>query len=370
MALSGRIQRLVWAGILGISGSFLYLVIATFLSYLPIENGFVMKNGMLLGGDFITFYIAGKLYSIDPAHLYDLLRQKELRTLTLGISSSALNGELPFVYPPLIAVAFSFLAHFPFSNAYIIWAIFALCVSLFSLFAVLRQLGFSQIGFVSTVIVIFGGFLPFSMNTILGGQLSWIGFSLVCWIFLALQADRPFIAGLLMSLSYYKPPLFLLALIVLLCTQGPAFFSGFSLGGVILIILTIWAVGVSGLINYISLVSRYTYGQKLFEDVELPPSEGAGIFALFTTFSPHMTLTFTLFGAVFIAITFILVWCRFTPSVNSWYVWYATVWIASVGLSLQCIRYDLAIIFLPLPSKPCTFLVANWVDVEGPHPLL
>jgi hypothetical protein len=186
------------------------------------------------------------------------------------------------------------------------------------------------------------------MNTILGGQLSWIGFSLVCWIFLAFEWNRPYMAGLLLSLSYYKPPLFLFALIVFLFTQGRDFFLGFCTGALLFVALTIIAVDTSVLFDYLRLVSRYTYGQKLFENIELPPSEGAGIFALITTFSPDMQTTLILFGVIFIITAFILIRYSREISVTDWYLWYSTVWIASVGLSLQCIRYDLAIIFIPL----------------------
>lgn len=348
MATSARTLRIAWAGMLGLSGTFCYLIFSIFYNNLPLENGFVMKNGMLLGGDFITFYVAGKMYSTDPSHLYDLLRQKEVRTLLLGPSSIALKGELPFVYPPLVAVLFSCLAPFSFSDAYIYWTVIALCVSFFSLFAVLLHIGRKNILFVISAFIVFAGYFPFSMNSILGGQLSWVGFSLVCWIFLALERNRPYMAGMLMSLSYYKPPLFLLALIVFICTQGRDFFWGFLTGAFLLISLTLVAVDISGFTHYLRLVSRYTYGQKLFEDVELPPGEGAGIFALITTFAPDMQTTLVLFGAIFLVTVFILIWYSHEIAVRYWDVWYSTVWIASVGLSLQCIRYDLALVFLPL----------------------
>lgn len=348
MAQSARKLRIVWAVMLGLGGTFCYLIISIFLRNLPLENGYVMKNGMLLGGDFITFYVAGKMYSTDPGHLYDLLRQKEVRTLLLGASSTALKGELPFVYPPLIAVLFSLLAQFSFSDSYICWTVLALSVSFFSFFAVLAHLGRHNFLFLMSAVVVFCGYFPFSMNTILGGQLSWIGFSLVCWIFLMLEWNRPYMAGLLMSLSYYKPPLFLFALIVFVCTQGRDFFIGFCTGAITLITLTILAVDTHGLVAYLRLVSRYTYGQQLFEDVELPPGEGAGIFALLTTFSPDVKTALILFGVLFLIAAFILIRYSREFSVNHWYLWYATVWVASIGLSLQCIRYDLALIFIPL----------------------
>jgi hypothetical protein len=348
MVKSARTGRIVWAGMVGLSGTFLYLILSIFYNNLPLENGFVMRNGMLLGGDFITFYVAGKMYSTDPSQLYDLVRQKEVRTLMLGASSTALNGELPFVYPPLIAVLFSALANLSFSEAYIAWSVLALLVSFSSFFVVLCHLRRHQVLFLCAAFIVLAGYFPFSMNSILGGQLSWIGFSLICWVFFMFEWDKPFLAGLLMSLSYYKPPLFLLALIVFLFTQGRYFFWGFFSGATILVMLTIWAVGLPGLASYIGLVSRYTYGQKLFADVELPPGEGAGIFALITTLSPDMHITMVLFGAMFLVAALILICYSRVLSINSWYLWYATVWVASVGFSLQCIRYDLALIFLPM----------------------
>ncbi|MBT8397447.1 MAG: DUF2029 domain-containing protein, partial [Gemmatimonadetes bacterium] len=74
------------------------------------------------------------------------------------------------------------------------------------------------------------GFVPFSLNTLLGGQISWLGLAIFAMVGTAISNRKPFLAGLVMSLSYYKPPLFLLLLIVLLLSQGRRFFWGFAVG--------------------------------------------------------------------------------------------------------------------------------------------
>jgi hypothetical protein len=352
MSPSRRHVRFGLAGLAGVSLALCLTVASIQIQNLPLSHGYVMQNGQLLGGDFLAFYVAGKLYDQHPDRLYDLEFQRDFRTELLGPASPALTGELPFVYPPLVAVMTSTLAPLDFWAAFALAAGMAALAGTFIVHLVGGSFGYASPGQRFLIVLTLWGFIPFSLNTVLGGQLAWLGMLTLGGVVWGLHTHRPLIAGMAMSLSYYKPPLFVFALIVLLITEGRRFIAGFALGAFLLVSLTILTVGVSGLVDFLTVVSRYTYGQELLEGVELPPGEGAGVYGLLTSLAADnglvaagsLMLLFALIGAFLVHVRR----QQDPESSEDRAVWMAVLWIASVGLSLQCLRYDLALLFIPL----------------------
>lgn len=335
----------------GVSLGLTLTIVATQWQNLPLRDGYRMRNGDLLGGDFIAFYTAGKLYRLHPDRLYDLGFQGEFRDALLGPASPVLEGELPFVYPPLVAAALSLLAGLPFAMAFMLAAILAVTSGILATWLVSTAVGFRAPPERALVLLALLGFVPFSVNTVLGGQLSWVGMIVVGGVFWALQAGRPVLAGLAMSLSYYKPPLFLFALVVLALTQGRRFIGGFALGAATLVSATVAAVGVSGLLDFLRVASRYVYGQELMQGVELPPGSGAGVHGLLTVLADgNAPLAVAVLAAFFLVSAAVLVHTGrdlASEDAETRALWLAAVWVTSVGLSLQCIRYDLALLVVP-----------------------
>lgn len=356
MKVSSRFKRITFAILLAIGGACTYMILASFVSKLPLKTEFIMQNGSVLGGDFIAFYTGGSLYNQSPDKLYDLFEQRKLRIFLMGDSSSGVEGELPFVYPPLVATIFGQIAKLPFSTAYYLWTICGLLSSSILVFILSRK--YLSLNLPSTLLtlILLYGFLPFSMNTLMGGQFSWIGMLICCILYMLLHDNKKFLAGFIFSLSYYKPPLFFLALIVFIFTQGKKFITGFASGAILLVTCSLLSVGSKGVLGYLTLVSKYTYGQKLFEDYELPPGQGAGIFALITSLSPNMYISLAIFLPLLAFTCYYLIHKKPNDlSTSNGYLWYSGVWISSVGFSIQCIRYDLAIIY------PALMLL--WVSV-------
>lgn len=342
-------QNRVWLALaVAVAAALVYLVAKQTVRNYPAPDGFVLENGELLGGDFIAFYVGGRLFREDRQGLYDLEYQREYRDRLLGASAEARTGQLPFVYPPLVAALVSPFSRLPFQRAFAAWTLLGLLLSAFSLVLVARASGASAVVPVPLILLFSFAFLPYSMNALAGGQIAWLGMVLLAVLTAALLDGRDGLAGGIMSLSYYKPPLFLLLLIVLCLARGRRLVLGFVGGAAILTAATVALLGPGGLAEYIGTVSRYTYGQELLEGVTLPPSEGMGLVALLVTWTSSMEATLAILALPFLVIVGVGRRLLRPGRRGETLLGLVLSMTATVGLSLQCIKYDLALLLLPM----------------------
>lgn len=323
------------------------------------EYGVARNDGKPIGGDFIAFYVGGRLFASEPESLYDFDQQRRLRSGILGDADDTI-GDLPFAYPPLVAVLVAPFAALPFRQAFLLWTLVGAAASLSSLTILVRASGASQIIPVPLLLLFSIGFVPYTVNTFVGGQASWIGVAVASLTLAALLRQRPYLAGALMSLSYYKPPLFLLLLIVLCLTQGRRFVLGFATGASILVGATFLAVGAGGVRDFLTTASRYTYGQELAEGLQLPPEQGMGLIALGVTVSSSMLLTLAILIPLAALICLLAVRRLRALSDQDRLLGLILGAIASLAFSVQLITYDLAILLVPM------ILAVKWHGSHGP----
>lgn len=341
--------RILFLVFLTLGVVFFSLTLSTAYKNLPLTNGLVIQSGTLLGGDYFAFYLGGTIASRgESLKLYDLEYQRSIREELLKEDNSSIRGEMPFVYPPLVAKAFSYLAQLPFAQSFTLYAFLSFTITSLVVYRFFKA-SLNNTVLSLGLLMIFWGFFPFIMYTIFGGQLSWFGLLIFVGVYEALRKERDFIAGILFSLSYYKPPLFFLGLIVLLFSTTIRFLFGFISGACMLIFGTLWYVGFEGIKAYIATVSRYTYGQKLIENISLPSAQGKGIFALVTEVIGSGVLSWSILAISIGAASYILL--RGAPikrDSHQFSIWFATIVLASVSLSFQCIKYDLTILALSI----------------------
>ncbi|MBT8397446.1 MAG: DUF2029 domain-containing protein [Gemmatimonadetes bacterium] len=106
-------------------------------NYLP-SDAFPEANGVLFGGDYLAFYVGGRLFIEDRDRLYDLDYQEEYRTALLGPIPESVSSHLPFVYPPLVGALMAPFSKLPFRQSFWTWMVLGLGVSLFSLALIAR----------------------------------------------------------------------------------------------------------------------------------------------------------------------------------------------------------------------------------------
>ena len=244
--------------------------------YLP-SDGYKLANGELAGGDFVSFYQAGRMVWSDPGRLYDweffAARQQEFYALH-GVQ----EGVLVFAYPPLVALLFSCLSRLSFMQAYLCWTCVSLCLFFVSVVMIFRSI---SAGRNEMLAACFAGlaFHIFSLFCLAAGQTAAIGTMIFSIVFVLLSQRRDLAAGMVLAFAYYKPPLFAGLVLAFLFARSWRLLGGFTLGGALLIAATLLGVGGHTFAYYISKISHYRYGQTLLAGSSLPIDKGVGLLA-------------------------------------------------------------------------------------------
>lgn len=309
----------------------------------------LLSDGTVLGGDFLAFYVGGRvLAEHGPNRLYDLDLQQRYRAEVLGVSEGDVSIDvpnLPFVYPPLVAFSFSFISQLSFEYAFTLWTGVVLVFSVILYFRFLRKaIGLRRKESILGVIGLLG-FGPFLFYTIFGGQLAWLGMSMILVLYECLRKERDFIAGFILGLSYYKPPLFAVLVVVLLVSGSARLRAGFGLAAFLLVGATILISGTGGLLEYVQFVSRYRYGEDFGAGVGLPPDQGKGLYAAVNYLMPGAYVGTSLMLSALVLGTVLLI--RSKPvqrASHEFNLWFALVIAFSMLTSLQVIKYDLLVL--------------------------
>ncbi|MEP6539724.1 MAG: glycosyltransferase family 87 protein [Bryobacteraceae bacterium] len=226
--------------------SWMALAAAAVLCALSLLYGFRGETfmGRPLGGDFVAFYVTGKILNeYEPARIYDLDLEVRLQhTAVAGVSQTEM---LPFAHAPYIGQVFRPFALLPYKWAYVAWLVFSL--TLYSAGLALL-LGAAELpgGQRMTGFLLGLGSMAFLLETWIGGQLSVIGFFLVSLFVYCRSRHRQFLAGMVLALAMYKLTLVAIPIAMMLCGRRWRMLSGAAAGGVALLFASVATVGVSG----------------------------------------------------------------------------------------------------------------------------
>ena len=202
-----------------------------------------------IGGDFVQFYIAGRILNEGEGdRLYDLKLQ-EKHFLELMPEESWLG--LPFNYPPVIAVLFRPLARFSLLTATLVFLGITPLIYAAGMWVLISRFGWRQTGHRLLGVLGALSFAPFILYTWLGAQISVIGF---CSVAVALSEEdrgRRFLSGMALSVCLYKPTLLLLVLPMLVITRRFSSLAGLMAGGVILALVSVVATGSQACVGFI-----------------------------------------------------------------------------------------------------------------------
>jgi hypothetical protein len=177
-------------------------------------------TGILLGGDFISYYAGGWLYRANIAHLYDPATQQAIMETLIAPSQSP--GFAPFISTPAVALAYSPLTYLPLEAALILWSILMLvCLGAAAhlLYQYLVPIWLSRRGLSARqlAIVIAGSFA--FVDGAQAGQNHALSLLLVTGAIIAIHKERWMLAGTLVAMLTYKPQYVIGFLVVWLVWQ-------------------------------------------------------------------------------------------------------------------------------------------------------
>ena len=219
--------------------------------------------GRPVGGDFVEFYVIGKiLNNFDAARIYDLKLAVDLQHSTLP--SMAETQMLVYGHAPYIALLFKPFAMLPYLWAYAAWLGFSAALYLTGITLLFRATALPAehraTGFLLAV-----SFMPFIFETWIGGQLSVVIFFLWTLFFCFRRQNRLFLAGLALALGIFKPTLVALPLVMLIIGRRWRILQGFATGAAAVAALSLGTVGVDGCrawVNTLMFAGRMTVGPE------------------------------------------------------------------------------------------------------------
>jgi hypothetical protein len=242
-------------------------------------------TGILIGGDFISNYSGGMLYSTDISRLYDPIAQQEVQVALIAPSQSP--GFAPFISPPHVAMAMSWLDPISLQSAFIGWQVLNLICVFISAYLIYRyilprQFTNNQIDTTQLSIIILSTFAFVVGFT--AGQSHGITLLLTTGMIVAMLKEKWIIAGLLGSLLTYKPQFVLGFLICWLLWRRIGAVLGFGIFTAIWQIPVLLSNGIKPYFGYLAFTRTLMYLPYAKES--FPISIMATPYALFSTLLP------------------------------------------------------------------------------------
>jgi hypothetical protein len=203
---------------------FMGTMLIIFVLNILLHQGWISGTGNVLGTDFITLYAAGLINRTEPQQLYDFNAQRAMQE-TL-IAPTVLPGLNPFISPPYVAFAYSFLTYLPLPWSLALWSGLAL-ISVFLAILCITQY-FPRMDGLNRrqLMVVSLSFMPFFVG-FQAGQNHAITLVLVTGILAAAFREKWFLAGTLAGGLIYKPQLAIGLLIVWLVWRNIKALMGF-----------------------------------------------------------------------------------------------------------------------------------------------
>jgi hypothetical protein len=207
------------------------------------------------GGDFLQFYVAGKILNEHPhTQLYDLRLQHRLQhelRPRWGQDTMLVMANAPF-----LAVLFQPLARLPYLWAYVAWLAISAALYVGGLVLIWpRGEPFDKLW--PTALLISLSFFPFAFECWFGGQLSVIGFFALALGIRCQRLERPVLSGAALAVCAYKPTLLLLLVPMLAIGRRFRTLAGFAGSVCVLAGISFVTVGASGLEAYVQTLRLY-----------------------------------------------------------------------------------------------------------------
>lgn len=329
---------------------------------------YLLPNHVAQIMDFRQLYTAGYMLRTEPAHLYDIQRQVQMQTAL----TSTPEGILLFNHTPFEAAFFLPFSYLSYGAAYRVMLainvlLIAVCFfSLQSLFSSVIPLWQPRPG------LIFFPFLSVAV-AVMHGQDSLLFLAVCCLVLRLLLSQQDFFAGLLLSITLFKPQLTLPLAVLLVARRGRNFLLGFVSGSLVIALACLRLVHLSGLKAFLHVIAFTNAGGQHASILGNDPT-GTLPFCMpnlhgLLFFSLLLWLPHVLWLPIMVAVSLgVLLWTarriRLIASEETAFA-YAVVW--TILLSYLNHISDLPLWILPLVVlasmarhlKGCTFIIST-----------
>lgn len=211
-------------------------------------TGLRLRSGQIKGADFLHFYALAHIGSSGGRGFADRVH---VRQTQLRVVPESTDHIYPPVYGPQVALALAPLARFDYITALAIWTVLSIGLYFAAFMVALKDAHvvrqFSSVAMLGAI-----GFPPLWF-LLQHGQLSAVTLGIVVLAGRALRRGRVRLAGALLGLLIYKPPLFvpMLAIVLLGGSWGAA--AAMVTSGLVELAATAAWVGIEGITRYIEL---------------------------------------------------------------------------------------------------------------------
>ncbi len=196
--------------------------------------------GRPLGGDFVQFYAAGRvLNQNEPTRLFDPPYFSAVQHEILPTMPA--TQWLIFGNPPCIAALFRPFALLSYREAYCLWLVCSASLYISGLLILFR----GRWG--SGALLLALSTPMFTLETWIGGQVSVFGFFIFAVCVRFFEAERYFLAGLVLGFAAYKPSLLAIPITMFLIGRCWRMLGGALIGASLVVAACFAAAGVDGM---------------------------------------------------------------------------------------------------------------------------
>jgi alpha-1,2-mannosyltransferase len=309
--------------------------------------GVVGRNGLLKGTDFLHFYTLGSLaLEHRGADLYDTTAQSKLAAQRVPKA-----GTLFFValYGPQASLLFAPLAALPYGAALALWLIVSALLYGLSCYAIWKTC--SNLQREGWLVLLLALAYPPLFHLIVWGQTSALALACFTAAYLALRANRKFLAGLAIGCLMIKPQLGLAAAFIFVAARERRVVAG--------AIVSASANLLAGWTYYGTPVMQ-TYFAQLWQSPGLMPQLEPRLYqthslrALWALLLPWPSVAFWMYASSSVAVLYVSYVCWKSGALLS--LRFSALLLATALVSPHLTVYDLVIL------APAFLLLADWAE--------
>jgi hypothetical protein len=314
--------------------------------------GLLDRAHNLKGTDYLHFYTLGSL-ALDhrSADLYNLTAQSELAAQR--VPAAAGIRYLP-LYPPQVSLFFAPFAVLSYPWALVLWLTFSATIYGLSCYSAWRSCpNLRHHGF--TVLILALAF-PAFWHLISWGQTSALALACFTLGFIALRADREFLAGLCFGCLIFKPQLGLAVAIIFLITLRWKIFAGAILSAFAQLSAVWLYYGLAPLRDWIHALLAVPGELSLFEPRLYQTHCLRTFWTLFVPWPSAALILYVVSGSLVVGLT-VACWRSQLPLSAR----YSALLVATVLLAPHLTVYDLVIL------APAFLLLSDWILTQLPN---